>query len=68
MEEEQSPERGLKRTSASNRLNSASFSALYCSISLAASDRASLSFWTRSVLPDGGARRGREGWAWVRGR
>lgn len=38
-----------RRTDASNALNSCSFEALYAAISLAASERASLSLWTRSV-------------------
>jgi hypothetical protein len=52
-------------TSDSNFLNSASFCALYSSISLAASVRASLSFWTRSGVSGVGV--GVGGWGW-RGR
>jgi hypothetical protein len=37
-------------TSDSNFLNSSSFLALYASISFAASDLASFSFWTRSTV------------------
>ena len=37
------------RTESSNALNSCSLDFLYCSISFSASDRASFSFWTRSV-------------------
>jgi len=42
-------EREEKHTDASNALNSCSFISLYSSISFCASERASLSFWIRSV-------------------
>ena len=45
------------RTDASNALNSCSFDVLYASISLAASERASFSLWTRSAARGRGNQR-----------